>query len=405
MIAICCKLYARLGCGLRGIGKVFDTISEELPFLLGEAPSHTTIADWIRVYGLALYSQACKEIAGMRYAIIVDESITIGSQKLLLVLGVPAEHLGRPLQHSDVRVLGIEVASSWPACDVELVLRNIIDTVGHEPEYVLSDNGHNLTRATRELNLIHHRDITHTCGCILKDVYGEDPRFLDFTQKLGKVRLQYHLTPLAYLLPPNQRSISRFLNCFKWVEWAEKMSAVLPRLSVKEQETYAFLCDYEGLIRELSVIMKEYKHVESIVKNKGLSWKTAIECKKHIVQTIAKSDSQSVRRVGLKLAFYLDEEAQKFQDSDVVINLASDVIESMFGTYKDRISPNHLYGVTSFVLFIPVHARLVNDTASKTLEVEELFPTETLADTRKWRNENLLTNWVARRSQILRQAA
>ena len=167
----------------------------------------------------------------------------------------------------------------------------------------------------------------------------------------------------------------------------------------------AFLCDYEGLIRELSVIMKEYKHVESIVKNKGLSWKTAIECKKHIVQTIAKSDSQSVRRVGLKLAFYLDEEAQKFQDSDVVINLASDVIESMFGTYKDRISPNHLYGVTSFVLFIPVHARLVNDTASKTLEVEELFPTETLADTCKWRDENLLTNWVARRSQILRQAA
>lgn len=245
MIAICCKLYARLGCGLRGIGKVFDTISEELPFLLGEAPSHTTIADWIRVYGLALYSQACKEIAGMRYAIIVDESITIGSQKLLLVLGVPAEHLERPLQHSDVRVLGIEVASSWPACDVELVLRNIIDTVGHEPEYVLSDNGHNLTRATRELNLIHHRDITHTCGCILKEVYGEDPRFLDFTQKLGKIRLQYHLTPLAYLLPPNQRSISRFLNCFKWVEWAEKMSAVLPRLSVKEQETYAFLCDYE----------------------------------------------------------------------------------------------------------------------------------------------------------------
>lgn len=37
----------------------------------------------------------------------------IGSKKLLLTLGVPAEHQGRPLNHNDVTVLDIAVEESW----------------------------------------------------------------------------------------------------------------------------------------------------------------------------------------------------------------------------------------------------------------------------------------------------
>ena len=49
-------------------------------------------------------------------------------------------------------------------------------------------------------------------GVILKNVYEKQSDFVEFTTLLGKKRLQYHLTDKAYLLPPNMRTISRFMS-------------------------------------------------------------------------------------------------------------------------------------------------------------------------------------------------
>ena len=56
--------------------------------------SHTTVSDWMKTAGLAFYKEACGEIrdSKSKYAFVIDESITIGSQKLLLVLAIPSEH-------------------------------------------------------------------------------------------------------------------------------------------------------------------------------------------------------------------------------------------------------------------------------------------------------------------------
>ena len=39
-------------------------------------------------------------------------------------------------------------------------------------------------------------------------------------------------------------------------------------------------------------------------------------------------------------------------------NASSDVIESLFGIYKAKKSPNPLHGVTPFVLLLPLHVRI-----------------------------------------------
>ena len=60
-------------------------------------------------------------------------------------------------------------------------------------------------------------------GVILKNVYEKQSDFVEFTTLLGKKRLQYHLTDKAYLLPPNMRTISRFMNMSSWVFWGNEM--------------------------------------------------------------------------------------------------------------------------------------------------------------------------------------
>lgn len=88
------KLYVRISCGFRGVAEIMSVIMEE--YGIGGKISHTTVSDWVRTAGLALYKESRdkKRDSKMKYAFIIDESITIGSQKLLLVLAVPSEHLG-----------------------------------------------------------------------------------------------------------------------------------------------------------------------------------------------------------------------------------------------------------------------------------------------------------------------
>lgn len=52
-------------------------------------------------------------------------------------------------------------------------------------------------------------------------------------------------------------------------------------------------------------------------------------------------------------------------------NISSDIIESTFGVFKQKKSPNKLYGITPFVLFIPLHAKLENKSATKSFNFKE----------------------------------
>lgn len=366
--------------------------------------SHTTVSDWMKTAGLAFYKEACGEIrdSKSKYAFVIDESITIGSQKLLLVLAIPSEHQGHALTHKDVKVVGMFVAASWKSEDISEKLQGIIDDITYAPEYILSDNGGNLVKATELLGVLHHKDISHTLGIILKKRYAEDADFNNFTSEMGKARLRYHLTDKAYLLPPNQRSISRFMNCFEWVEWGNRMLNVFSTLTDEQKEAFAFIPKHKQLLRELSCVMECYKHVMKRVKNEGLSRKLFVELRSYIIKRITPNNLR-LSGVMAEVWGYLKAETEKLKQNELTHNISSDIIESTFGVFKDRKSPNHLYGVTPFVLFIPAHAKVVSMNDCTSIDFKRIFSAYHNQDTELWKAKHLLTNWVVERSKKLRK--
>ena len=404
IVRLCSLLYTQVNCGLRSVRKILLIFNEVFEDFLGEIPSHTTIEDWIQKCGLDLSKKACKSYSSKNYAIVIDESITIGSQKLLLVLGIPAQHPGHALRQEDIQVLGMFVAASWKSEDVKDKLELIMKSVGHNADYIVSDGGHNLVKAESLAGVPRHQDIGHSFGTILESQYKEDQEFNDFVSLMGKARLQYHLTPMAYLLPPNQRSISRFLNCFDWVDWAKKMLGIFRGLSPKEQEAFAFVKEHEALINELDQVMNCFRVVEARIKNEGLSFATCLQCKSFIYKTLLQSPNRRALMVGSKMFLYLDEEKKLLKGKEDIHNLSSDIIESTFGIFKSRKSPNKLCGVTSFCLFIPVNASLSTEQLRKNFNFKEHLENVTLPEIKDWRKENLLTNWVVVRTATLNMA-
>ena len=83
---------------------------------------------------------------------ITDESMMIGSQKMLLTLGVKAGHRGKPISHSDVEVLGMSVRSSWNSQAVCSELKEASKQVNHPPLYVISDNASIMNQGINKFN-------------------------------------------------------------------------------------------------------------------------------------------------------------------------------------------------------------------------------------------------------------
>ena len=85
--------------------------------------------------------------------------------------------------------------------------------------YGLNDNGPNLNKGFELAGIPRHRDISHTFGSILKSVYDDATDFKELVEQIGKAR-KWALTDYAVLMPPNMRSLARYMNVYDWIEWA-----------------------------------------------------------------------------------------------------------------------------------------------------------------------------------------
>lgn len=391
----------RTPCGLRTVVTILEIFAELLGDTFGKVPCYNTVENWVKKLGLSVYQddQPCKD---KKFAMVVDESIAINGQKLLLALAIPAEHQGRPIRHEDVTVLEMSVSNGFNGDDVQSRIETAEESAGNTPDYIISDNGHNLTKGIAGSKHTHHADISHSMGVILRNVYEKQSDFVELTTLLGKKRLQYHLTDKAYLLPPNMRTISRFMNMSSWVFWGNEMLNCYDTLPKKMQEAYAFIKDYEPLLKELQAVLGAVRNIEAICKNEGFSIMTSRKCKLYIIAHVIGNAHSRQARVGIKMLEYFDRE-EALLTGNMNINISSDIIESTFGIYKSKKSPNKLYGVTSFVLTIPLYSKVSNKSVAKTMDFKERIVNVKLKDIRIWSTQHLSKNWVTERTKTLRK--
>ena len=369
----------------------------------GELPSHTEISNWAKKNGLATYTDSGKKLSGMEYCEIIDESITVGRQKLLLTLAAPSAPEGHPLQHEDVEVLGIAVAPSWDGDGIKQEIEHCSNKAGHAPEYIVSDNGVNLSKGIRETGITHHRDISHSIGLILEDTYKGQADFEDFTTKLSSIRLKYHLTDTAFLLPPKQRAIARFMNLFDWVRWAADVLRAYPTLNSKQQETFAFVMENRSLIEELASVMECIRAIEQRCKRNGISKETAKLCAWAASKLITSGTAnRRTIAIGSKIGLYLIGEAEKVGDKDKAHVISSDIIESTFGWFKTRKPSNKLCGVTASVLNIATIGKLSTKEGRANFDFKGNMESVRLVDIKEWKDLNLLDNWAVNRMTVLK---
>lgn len=331
--------HIKCNISLRGTSKAIAYLCIYLGISAKEI-SASTVRNWsIR---LGLYYLSLEAKAG-NYVVIADESIVIGQEKLLLVLGIEVSdnEQFRALKMEDVVVLHIESRSSWKGEDIAKVLQEKVKNKGISFSYALSDKGSNLRNAFRQMGLSWVEDCTHVLSNYAEKLFADKTILNGLIKAMNLTRAKWILSKNTCYVPPALRQKGRFHQSFAVYKWCLSILNNWTNLSPDVKVELAYIHLYKDLIIELEQLHMVVEAFCSIFKQEGISGSSIAKWNDKI-QTINYLFLEKHKMVCLKteqyirsITNYIQETSYKMFEQKQVL-CCSDIIESMFGKYKNK---------------------------------------------------------------------
>ena len=354
MMSLCLSLRLVAGCSFRSIVKIIEVFQLRSVLEVSDIPCANTIENWVKKMGY--YEMVYRKGAdlGGSVGVIVDESMRVGPYKQLLVLGVNAGKTdSTALDYSKVRVLHMSISKSYTGDHISDILVDIGRQTGKKIVYGVSDDDSKIKKAFRLSGTPRVSDVSHAMGRCLEKTFKEDTRYQSFSKAVVHWQYTGVNRPHAYLLPPKQRVMARFMNIAGVVEWGKGMLRGFERLTKEEQTAFIDLKHHEVVLNELDEALKLAKSISLYLKKEGLCPSNIKACLEMIEQENLSGPTLVIFKN--QLSGYLQEMNELVKDVKERWQCSSEVIESMFGKRKVRDADNRLVQNGVNVLEIPLY--------------------------------------------------
>lgn len=357
------------------------------------APSHSSGMLWVKKVGY--YCLNRPKVQADDWILILDESIGIGQEKLLVILGIRASQIDftRPLRIQDMEPIIIRSKKRWTGEDISEELEKSKAMLG-SVLYATTDGSSTLKKALRLSEISHVYDTTHAIAIMLEKLYKEDVHFKELTNMMGQMRLKLCCSKFAHIIPPNQRSKSRFLNIDILTKWSMKVLTTLTKneLTPEEKEQLQWIGDRKPFIEEMNHIIGIIEELSVLLKHNGLSNKTKSKCSK-VLKKCNKTPKQ--KEFNKLFTEYLDTNASKIKKLSKTLLCSSDIVETTFGKYKNELSKNPMNGITDLALIIPAFTSILDDN-----EIKKAIDNCTCKKLKEWKAKNLCDSLSAKRKLV-----
>lgn len=366
MIALAIFIVVHANGSLRCAAKTVGYYAKLMGWDYGP-PRHATIDNWTRRLGL--YALDHVERKTGKYLAIIDESIQIGREKCLLLLGVKLaddqSHFA-PLTLPQVEVLGVEVQNSWKADQVAGFIGRRLDRHSDiEVQYMLSDQGGNLLGACAQRGLDVVSDCTHVLMNVLKKLLAEHPILREVTAFMGTYRGRHLMSERSHLCPPTLRDKDRFLRIFVILDWVDRLNRYWPELPDAHRQTLQYM--YTEPVAELLTTLRQLRKIISMVtrilKTSGINHRSRQAWMNRLAGLRADIalHPMAEQLVGV-IDQYFDDHEELLRKHDRLL-CCSDIIETTFGHYKNK---GGMKVISSDVLYLPLLAHDIDVELVKT---------------------------------------
>jgi hypothetical protein len=398
----------------RGIALIFSSLQGVVAAV---GPCAETIRLWLLRVGLFLLRRPLPRCSD--WVFLVDLTIQLGEHKCLVILGVRLSVLrskGYSPDHHDVHVLCVAVLTHCNGETVSAHLGAASERVG-VPVQVVSDHGSDVLAGIRSWkrekpdhrHIVETYDITHGLANLLKDQLEPDERWASFVKACCSTRQQLQQTAGSFLKPPAWRSKARFLNLDSHLKWANDMlalvqgagvAALAEQLGRSEAETAIWLEDKLGWLRGYESEVRTWSYSQAVVKSAleeikegGLSRTSWRRVKRRLKGGSPPVGIENVFR-GQVLSF-MREEGSKVPLRQKYLG-STDVLESLFGKYKDLAAQAPCKEITANVLMIPL---LVTSLTADLLR--QALETVRGQDVEEWLKEHLGPSPQQKKREVL----
>lgn len=388
--------------GLRGAERVlrvfFDWLDVEQ-----NTPTRTSIRNWLQRLGIAEMQQPLKP--GEDFVLLVDHSNQIGTEKVMLALGVKVSELpepGKALTHDDVRVLEIKPGHQWKTEDMQQEYEALADRYG-TPRVVLVDGAVELREGAKCLknrrdDTIVLRDFKHYAANVMKSLLGNDKRFQEVGGKMGNTRSAIQQTELAHLTPPRPKPKSRFMNLASTIRWMTMILWLLktPNAKARKGIRDQRMRDKLGWVEEYADEIHVWQECQNVVSvcltfiNEQCLFRGAADGLRSVIGDSVKHDKSQELATRL-IDFVQDAEQQLYAGER--LPMSTEILESVFGLYKQLERQHSKSGFTSLLACLPA---LLKPTTPD--GVRDAFRRVSAKDVKIWVNNHFGSTVTSRRN-------
>jgi hypothetical protein len=292
---------------------------------------------------------------------IIDHTMQLGERKCLIIVGLrqsawDAEN--RCLSHEDVQLIDLQPVTTSTGEVVYQQLEAATAKTG-VPRAIISDDGRDLHKGIAKFLEAHGTtvwlyDIKHKTACLLKHELESDPSWQAFVEAVNRFKQRVSVTPLACLLPPQQRGKARYLNIDVLVDWAEKKLTLLDRLDVQTglglnaamvEEKLGWLREFAPQVRRWKEALEVIETAERYVRHEGVHRRAAEE----LSAAIRQPTSEPACRFRAALLEFIQKEADQTGEKERLLG-SSEVLESIIGKFKCVAGERGQHGLTGMVL-------------------------------------------------------
>lgn len=285
---------------------------------------------------------------------LVDHTIQLGMQKILVILGCPLDQVPfgqRALQLTDLQLVALVPMEKSNGAAVEAELDKAAQRTG-APRLIISDQGSDLRKGIADFQSWYPRtlyvpDAAHYGATLLEHAWDGQPRWQQFVKELQNSSAQLRQTSAAYLLAPRMRPKARFMNVQVQLRFARRVLKLLTR-----EIPHPKALEYYGWLRDFSEDLAVWEHEHGLVRTmielvrvQGLQAGTLplLEQAWGVIGI-----RESTVRIAERLREYVIHHQPKNPEERLVAS--TEILESSFGKLK-RIERNQSSdGMTGLVL-------------------------------------------------------